>query len=70
MVRIGSYKVAPESTFSARKAQTKHVLAKADRELVEFLCFPEGFLTGYYAEEELALENCLEVSSVIFLGMA
>lgn len=66
MVRIGSYQVAPESTFSTRKAQIKRVLAKADKELVEFLCLPEGFLTGYYAEEELARENCLEVGSAIF----
>ena len=66
MVRIGSYQVAPESTFAARKAQVNCILSKADQELVEFLCLPEGFLTGYYAEEGLARENCLEVNGTIF----
>lgn len=66
MVRIGSYQATPESTFAARREQTKRILAKADKELVEFICLPEGFLTGYYAEEELARENCLEVASTIF----
>jgi predicted amidohydrolase len=66
MIRIGSYQVTPESTFAARKAQVNRILEKADKEHVEFVCLPEGFLTGYYAEEELARENCLEVASTIF----
>jgi 5-aminopentanamidase len=66
MVRIGSYQATPESTFADRKAQVNRILAKADKELVEFVCLPEGFLTGYYAEEKLARENCLEVASAIF----
>ncbi len=66
MIRIGSYQATPESTFAARKAQVNRLLAKAGKELVDFVCFPEGFLTGYYAEKELARKNCLEVTGAIF----
>jgi 5-aminopentanamidase len=66
MVRIGSYQTTPESTFADRKAQVNRILSKADRENIDFLCLPEGFLTGYYADEELARKNCLETDSTIF----
>jgi predicted amidohydrolase len=42
------------------------VLEKAERERIDFLCFFEGFLTGYYEEEELAAQTALEVSSIDF----
>ncbi len=66
MVRIGSYQATPESAFAARKAQVNRILSKADKENIDFLCLPEGFLTGYYADEELARKNCLETDGVIF----
>lgn len=66
MVRIGSYQATPESTFATRKAQVNCILSKADKENINFLCLPEGFLTGYYADEELARKNSLETDSAIF----
>jgi predicted amidohydrolase len=46
-----------------RKNQIFQALQIADKNKIDFLCFPEGFLTGYYAEYSLALENSLNVRS-------
>ncbi|MBA2728606.1 MAG: carbon-nitrogen hydrolase family protein [Parachlamydiaceae bacterium] len=43
-----------------------HALKHADSAEVDFLCFPEGFLTGYYAEKKLAEQNSIRTTSVEF----
>jgi predicted amidohydrolase len=65
-ITVGAYQCTPEAELSARKAQTKDILERADAESVDFLCLPEGFLTGYYEQEELARQNCLEVKGDAF----
>ncbi len=57
MVRVAAYQAAPKATFSDRKRQIHDILAKADTDLIDLLCFPEGFLTGYYADESIARES-------------
>ncbi len=44
----------------------KNILTRAEAAHVDFLCFPEGFLTGYYAQEDLARQNSLEVGGGTF----
>jgi predicted amidohydrolase len=66
MIRIAACQLAPASDMEARKAQMRDMLQKAEHEHVDFICFPEGFLTGYYAEKELAYKNSLEVADADF----
>ncbi len=56
MVRVAACQLTPAPELEARKKQMHIWLTKADAEGVDFVCFPEGFLTGYYAEVELAQE--------------
>jgi predicted amidohydrolase len=66
MVRVAAYQSHAKSTLEARQKQIHEALSRADEERVDFICFPEGFLTGYYAEKELAKINSLEVSEDLF----
>ncbi|MBI3237097.1 MAG: carbon-nitrogen hydrolase family protein [Chlamydiales bacterium] len=66
MIRVAAYQAAPKATFLDRKHQIHDILAKADTDRIDFLCFPEGFLTGYYADESLARETSFEVHSPVF----
>lgn len=66
MIRVAAYQATPKATFDARKEQIHDALQKADYEKIDFVCFPEGFLTGYYAQESLARKSSLEVSENIF----
>lgn len=66
MILVAAYQATPKATFDARKEQIHDALQKADREKIDFVCFPEGFLTGYYAQESLARKSSLEVSEGIF----
>lgn len=66
MIRVCAYQAAPQSTFIERKLQIVEALDKADQQQIDFLCFPEGFLTGYYAEKELAELTSLEVANFDF----
>ncbi len=66
MTRLAAYQVTPGTTFETRKIQIHDILLKADRENIDFLCLPEGFLTGYYADEEIARKNSLETDGAIF----
>ncbi|KAF3361768.1 Nitrilase/cyanide hydratase and apolipoprotein N-acyltransferase [Chlamydiales bacterium STE3] len=66
MIRVGAYQITPSKRKEERKIQLQNALARAVVERLDFLCLPEGFLTGYYAEEKLAKENSLEVGSDIF----
>ena len=54
MIRVAAYQATPKHLMEERLQQILEVLEKTDDEQIDFLCFPEGFLTGYYAEKELA----------------
>jgi 5-aminopentanamidase len=66
MTRVAAYQATPKATFDARKEQLHDALQKADADGIDFICFPEGFLTGYYAQGELARKTSLESSGDIF----
>ncbi len=66
MVRIASSQLRPADDLEARMAQIKAILAKAQAMSVDFICFPEGALTGYYADENVARESSLEVGEPLF----
>ena len=55
-MRVGSYQITPSKKIEERKTQLRHVLERTHAESHDFLCLPEGFLTGYYSEEKLARE--------------
>lgn len=66
MIRVAAYQAAPHSTFQARKEQITAALEKADKQDIDFLCFPEGFLTGYYSKKEDATQNSLNIQDALF----
>lgn len=66
MIRVAAYQTTPNTTFDSRKEQIHDALQKADCEKIDFVCFPEGFLTGYYSQESLARKSSLEVTESIF----
>ena len=67
MVRIATCQLTPASDAEARKVQIRTVLMNAEADHVDFLCFPEGCLTGYYATEDLARKNSLELGKTAFV---
>jgi predicted amidohydrolase len=66
MVKVAACQIQPASTVDARKEQMHTWLSKAEAEGADFVCFPEGFLTGYYAEVALARKNSLAVKDAAF----
>lgn len=66
MIKIAAYQYTPANDIQARKAQIQIILEKAASKQIDFLCLPEGSLTGYYAQEELAHKNSLEVEAEDF----
>jgi predicted amidohydrolase len=66
MIRVAAYQATPHSTDKARKEQIAAALEKADQQGIDFLCFPEGFLTGYYSEKEDAIQNSLNIQDALF----
>lgn len=65
-IKIAAYQGAPKADFENRKKQILTALKKADEVNIDFICFPEGFLTGYYAEERSARENSLDLKGSEF----
>ncbi len=65
-IKVAAYQCTPASELPARKAQLQYIVARAEAAHIDFLCFPEGFLTGYYAQEELARKNALVVGDAAF----
>ncbi len=61
MIKVAAYQYTPANDIQARKAQIHNILEKAASKHVDFLCLPEGALTGYYDQEELARKNSLAV---------
>ena len=66
MIKIAAYQYTPANDIQSRKAQIQIILEKAASKQIDFLCLPEGSLTGYYAQEELAHKNSLEVEAEDF----
>ncbi len=66
MIRVAAYQAAPKDTLESRKKQIHEVLKRADCEKIDFICFPEGFLTGYYAQELDARKTSLEIQGTLF----
>ena len=66
MIKAAAYQYTPANDIQARKAQIQNILEKAASKHVDFLCLPEGALTGYYAQEELARKNSLAVEEENF----
>jgi predicted amidohydrolase len=66
MVKIASCQLTPATEIQARKAQVYDMLLKCEAERMDFICFPEGFLTGYYAQETLAREHSLDIVEPAF----
>ncbi len=66
MIRVATYQAAPKQDLDARKKQVSRIVAKTHSKKIDFLCMPEGFLTGYYQEEKLAWKNSLQVGSKDF----
>ncbi|WP_052354929.1 carbon-nitrogen hydrolase family protein [Candidatus Protochlamydia sp. R18] len=66
MIKVAAYQYTPAIDLHDRKAQIQNILEEAASKHIDFLCLPEGSLTGYYAEENLARENSLEVEGMDF----
>jgi predicted amidohydrolase len=66
MVKVAAYQLTPASSIEARKEQMHDALKQAEKNFLDFICFPEGFLTGYFAEEDLARKHSLEVGDAQF----
>jgi predicted amidohydrolase len=66
MIRVAAYQATPKNSIGERLQQISEALEKADDEQIHFLCSPEGFLTGYYAEKELAEQTSMAVASSDF----
>lgn len=66
MINVAAYQYTPAIDIQDRKDQIQSILEKAISKHIDFLCLPEGSLTGYYAEENLARKNSLEVEGIDF----
>jgi predicted amidohydrolase len=66
MIKVASYQFTPASFIQTRKAQIRNILEKTILHNIDFLCLPEGSLTGYYSQETLARENSLDVNGEDF----
>lgn len=66
MIRVAAYQATPKLSMGERLQQIFEALEKADDQQINFLCFPEGFLTGYYAEKELAEQTAMGVANSDF----
>lgn len=61
MIRVAAYQYTPANDIQARKTQIQIILSKTASKHIDFLCLPEGALTGYYSQKELAHKNSLQV---------
>lgn len=66
MIRVAALQACPHKSFEDRKKQIFNALAHSENHDVDFLCFPEGFLTGYYEDEHEALKNSFDISDSVF----
>ncbi len=66
MIRIAAFQTYPKSQIEQRYAQIHNILSKADALNIDFICFPEGFLTGYYDNKALTIQNSLNIKEEPF----
>jgi predicted amidohydrolase len=52
-IKVAAFQGTPMATWEERTFQIRKILERADQQRCDFLCFPEGFLTGYFAEKNL-----------------
>lgn len=66
MIRVAAYQGLPESTIKLRYEQICRILSNADANDVDIICFPEGFLTGYYDDKLITKNNSLHIHDLSF----
>ena len=67
MLRIAAYQAAaPAKSIEGQLEVIKRVLQSADGKGIDIVCFPEGFLTGYYSDRETAQLRSLECKGALF----
>jgi predicted amidohydrolase len=66
MVRVAAFQTTPKENVKARKAQIYEALIKADAFKIDFVCFPEGCLTGYYEDKHTAWKHSIDTNSKDF----
>jgi len=66
MICVAAYQAAPAQTIALRYQQIHTILSDADTRGVDIICFPEGFLTGYYASEDLTRKNSFHIHDIVF----
>jgi predicted amidohydrolase len=54
MIKVAACQLLPASDTKDRRNQFQRFLKLAERDQIDFLCLPEGFFTGYCADEQLA----------------
>ncbi|MFQ5730024.1 MAG: nitrilase-related carbon-nitrogen hydrolase [Waddliaceae bacterium] len=65
-IRIAALQATPKPTFPERSEQVYRALEEADKQHIDFLCFPEGFLTGYYSDKNVARSSSFEIGDKDF----
>jgi len=66
VIRVAAYQAMPAPTIELRYEQIHTILSNADALKIDFLCLPEGFLTGYYNEEAATRENSFHTQDALF----
>lgn len=61
MIKVAAYQYTPAIDIQGRKTQIHNILEMAASNQIDFLCLPEGSLTGYFAQGDLARKNSLSV---------
>ncbi|OJU81764.1 MAG: hypothetical protein BGO10_07715 [Chlamydia sp. 32-24] len=64
MITIATVQTTPKVTLQNRMKQLENLLKDLDG--VDFICLPEGFLTGYYDNITQAKQTALECKSALF----
>lgn len=66
MIKFAACQLMPAFEIDDRKNQMQALLNIAEREQIDFMCLPEGFLTGYYTQKDSACKNALEINGKAF----
>ena len=66
LIKVAACQLLPALEIESRKDQMVALIKRAEIEEVDFICFPEGFLTGYYSEEEPASKSALDINKEAF----
>ncbi|MEM7175441.1 MAG: carbon-nitrogen hydrolase family protein [Chlamydiota bacterium] len=68
-IYVAACQIIPKHSIKERTQQILASLKVADTKNVDFLCFPEGFLTGYYAKKEIAEKTAIRIKDVDFRNL-